>query len=91
MRLKNLIGKTVIDSAGDDLGKLDDIEFMWEDKTISYLVIKGAPEIKQKVMSSKYGAQLMKKIGAKAEPDLVIPVSDVQSIGDVITLAVDIT
>ena len=86
-----MIGKTVIDAAGDDLGKVDDIEFEWEDKSITYLVIKGAPEIKHKVMSSKYGAELMKKIGAKAEPDIVIPVSDVQSIGDVITLAVDIT
>jgi hypothetical protein len=41
-------------------------------------------------MSSKYANRLLKKIGAKADPDIVISFSDVQSIGDVITLKIDI-
>lgn len=86
-----MIGKTVIDAAGDNLGKVEDIEITWENKTVDYIIIKGDPEIKQKLMSSKYGSQILKTIGAKVEPDVVIPVSDVQSIGDVITLVKDIT
>jgi hypothetical protein len=41
-------------------------------------------------MSSRYGSQIMKSIGAKVIPDILIPVSDVQSIGDVVTLTKDV-
>jgi sporulation protein YlmC with PRC-barrel domain len=90
MRVKNLLGKTVIDSAGDDLGKIDDIELNWDDRSVVSIIIKGDPDFKQKIMSSKYGSQIMKSIGATAVPDISIPVSDVKSIGDVVTLTKDI-
>jgi sporulation protein YlmC with PRC-barrel domain len=90
MRVKKILGKTVIDAAGDELGKVDDIELNWEEKTVQNIIIKGDHEIKQKVMASKYANQLLKKIGAKADPDIVIDVTDIQSIGDVITLLIDI-
>ena len=91
MRVKNILGKTVIDLAGDELGKVYDLEIDWNTKTFQNIVIKGDPKIKQKIMSSKYASQLFEKIGAKADPDVVIPVSDIQSVGDVITLRLDIT
>lgn len=90
MRVKEILGKTVIDAAGDNLGKVEDIEIIWMNSTIEHFIIKGDPEIKQKLMSSKYASQIFKKIGAKAESDIVIPFSDIQSIGDVITLKIDI-
>jgi len=90
MRVKEIIGKTVIDAAGDNLGKVEDIEINWTNSAVEHFIIKGDPEIKQKLMSSKYANQLLKKIGAKADPDIVISFSDVQSIGDVITLKIDI-
>lgn len=90
MRIKNILGKSVIDSAGDELGKVDDVELNWEEKKIQNLIIKGDHEIKRKVMSSKYANKLLKKIGTKADPDIVIDVKDIQSIGDVITLLIDI-
>jgi sporulation protein YlmC with PRC-barrel domain len=45
------LGKTVINAAGDELGKGDDIELNWEEKTVQNLIIKGDHEIKQKVMA----------------------------------------
>jgi sporulation protein YlmC with PRC-barrel domain len=47
MRLKNLLGKTVIDAAGDDLGKVDDLEMNWEAKSVENIVIKGDADIKR--------------------------------------------
>lgn len=90
MRVKNILGKNVIDSAGDELGKVDDIEIDWEQKTVQNIIIKGDAAIKQKITSSKYGSQLMRRLGAKAEPDIVVPISEIQSVGDVITLKIDI-
>ena len=78
------------DAAGDDLGKLDDLEIDWDGKTVVSLIIRGDTDYKQKLMSSRYGSQIMKSIGAKVVPDILIPVSDVQSIGDVVTLTKDI-
>jgi len=90
MRAKYLIGKNVIDKAGDDLGKVSDIELDWNEKSIKSIVIKGDPKIKQKIMKSKYASQLFDKIGAKADPDIVVQVSEIESVGDVITLLIDI-
>jgi len=90
MRVKTLLGKTVIDAAGDNLGKVDDLEINWEAKTVENIVIKVDLDIKKKLMSSKYANQLLKTIGAKEEPDIIISVMDIQSVGDVITLLKDI-
>ena len=79
MRIKTILGKNVIDSAGDELGKVDDIEIDWEQKTVQNIIIKGDAAIKQKITSSKYGSQSMKRLGAKAEPDIVVPISDVEN------------
>ena len=54
MRLKDLVGKTVIDSAGDNLGKIEDIDYDWDTKTITALIISGDYEVKQKFLGSKY-------------------------------------
>jgi sporulation protein YlmC with PRC-barrel domain len=90
LRAKSLFGKKVIDSMGDDLGKVDDLEVNWETKTIEALVIEGDPEIKQKFLESKYSKSLFSRIGVKAEKDILIPVSDIKAVGDVITLLTDI-
>ena len=65
MRVKTLLGKTVIDAAGDNLGKVDDLEINWEAKSVENIVIKVDLDIKKKLMSSKYANQLLKTIGAK--------------------------
>ena len=91
MRVKTLIGKKLIDAAGDDLGKIDDVEIDWAEKTVVGLVIEGDPAIKQRFMEGKYAKKLFERLGAQAEPDMVIPVSDVKAIGDVVTLFTDIS
>jgi sporulation protein YlmC with PRC-barrel domain len=90
MLLKSIVGKRVIDAAGDDLGTVDNIEFDWETKTITALVIEGDPKIKQRLFDSKYAKQIFGKLGAQVDPDIHIPVADVQVIGEVITLSTDI-
>ena len=90
MRVKSILGKKVIDAAGDDLGKVDDIEVDWETGTVESLVIGGGPKIKQKFFDSKYAKGLLSRMGAKAENDIIIPKKDVKAIGDVVTLSVDI-
>jgi sporulation protein YlmC with PRC-barrel domain len=90
MRVKTILGKKVIDAAGDDLGKVDDIEVNWETGVIESLVIGGDPKIKQRFFDSKYAKGLLNRVGAKAEHDIIIPKSDVKAIGDVVTLSVDI-
>lgn len=90
MRLKDIVGKTVIDSAGDNLGKIEDIEYDWETKTISALIISGDYAVKQKFLESRYAKSIFGRLGAKADPDITVSVDDVKSIGDVIILSVDI-
>ena len=91
MRIKDLLGKNVIDSAGDKIGKIEDVEIDWETKKIQAIVIGGDIEIKQKFMDSKYAKSILGRFGAKADPDIVVSVNDISAIGDVITLSVDIT
>lgn len=91
MRLKDLVGKTVIDSAGDDLGKIEDIDYDWDTKTITALIISGDYEVKQKFLGSKYAKSIFGRLGQKANPDITVSVDDVRGIGDVVTLSVDIT
>ena len=38
MRVKNILGKTVIDLAGDELGKVYDLEIDWNTKTIQNII-----------------------------------------------------
>jgi sporulation protein YlmC with PRC-barrel domain len=90
MRVKTLLGKKVIDSLGDDLGKVDDLEINWENGAIEAIVIGGDLKIKQKFFDSKYAKGLLDKRGAKAEHDIVIPKADVKAVGDYVTLSVNI-
>ena len=90
MRVKSILGKKVIDAAGDDLGKVDDIEVNWETGEVESLIIGGDPKIKQRFFESKYAKGLLGRVGAKAEHDIVIPKNDVKAIGDVVTLTIDI-
>jgi sporulation protein YlmC with PRC-barrel domain len=90
MLLKSILGKKVIDAAGDNLGAVDNIEFDWETKTITALIIEGDPKIKQRLFESKYAKQIFGKLGAEVDPDIHIPVADINVIGEVITLSTDI-
>jgi sporulation protein YlmC with PRC-barrel domain len=90
MRIKDLIGKKVIDSVGDTLGKVEDVEFDWETKKVLAIVIGGDMEIKQKFMEGKYAKSILGRFGAKADPDISVAIEDISAVGDVITLTVDI-
>lgn len=90
MRIKDLLGRNVIDSAGDKLGKVEDVDVDWETKKILAIVIGGDIEIKQKFMAGKYAKSILGRFGAQADPDIIVAVDDISAIGDVITLSVDI-
>ena len=91
MRTKELIGKKVIDSAGDDLGEVEDIELNWETKIVNSIIVSGDHEIKQKFLSSKYAKKIFGRVNAKADPDIIISVNDIEVIGNVIRLSIDVT
>jgi sporulation protein YlmC with PRC-barrel domain len=90
MRIKALLGKNVVDAVGDKLGKVEDIEVDWETKQVLAIIIGGDMEIKQRFMEGKYAKSILGRLGAKADPDIVVDVKDISAVGDMITLSVDI-
>ena len=79
MRTRDVIGKKIIDAGGTELGEVEDIEFDWETKKLSGIVL-GAKE--------QIAGRLLKKLGASSPRDISIPVEDIAVLGGVIILSV---
>ncbi len=61
MRVSEILGKPIVDSAGNEVGKVDDVEALWEDKTIEALVVKGKGFL-EKQFSSERMSSLLKRL-----------------------------
>ena len=79
MRTNELVGKKIIDAGGTELGEAEDIEFDWETKKLTGIVL-GAKE--------QLAGRLLKRLGASSPRDISIPVEDVAVLGGVIILSV---
>jgi len=82
MRATELTGRKIIDAGGTELGEVEDIEFDWETKKLSGIVL-GAKE--------QLTGRLLKRLGASSPRDISIPVEDVAVLGGVIILSVKLS
>jgi sporulation protein YlmC with PRC-barrel domain len=82
---EEILGKIVVDSAGSEVGKTDDVEIEWDTKDIAALVVKGKGFLSRQFGQEEIDALLKKLRIAKTE-DLLIPVDDVQAIGKYVVL-----
>jgi sporulation protein YlmC with PRC-barrel domain len=82
---EEILGKTIVDSAGSEVGKTDDVEVEWDSKSIAALVVKGKGFLSRQFGQEKIDALLKKLRIAKTE-DLLIPVDDVEAIGKYVVL-----
>ncbi len=82
---EEFLGKTIVDSVGGEVGKVDDLELEWDSKAVAALVVKGKGFLSKQFGQEKIAAVLRKLRIAKTE-DLLIPVDDVQAVGKYIVL-----
>ena len=78
MRTKEIIGKKVIDSSGNEVGEVEDVELDWDAKTVTALILGGKGERAEKLFG---------RLGARSVPDIPIPVDVVAVMGSVIVLS----
>ena len=77
MRAKDVIGKKVIDTNGTAVGEVEDVEFDWESKAVTGLVIGGKGEMAEKLFG---------RLGARSTPDVAVPVAEVMGMGEVVII-----
>ena len=85
MKVSEIISKMIIDSAGNEIGKTDDLEVDWKGGTMDALVVKGKGSLSER-FDSEYAASLLRKLKLTKSDDLLIPTGDIQSIGKYIAL-----
>jgi sporulation protein YlmC with PRC-barrel domain len=77
MRVKDLIGRKVIDAAGNAVGELDDVEVDFENKKFEGISISGKGEITRAIIE---------RLGRDTD-DFVVPIEDISVIGNMIILS----
>ena len=82
---EKILGKTIIDSIGNELDKVDDLEVDWETKTIEALVVKGRGKLSQYFDSERFDS-VKKKLGVTTIEALLIPVEEIQAIGKYVVI-----
>ena len=82
---ENILGKNVVDSIGNELGKVDDLEVDWETKIIEALVVKGRGKLSHYFDSERFNS-IKKKFGVTTIDDLLIPVEEIQAIGKYVVI-----
>jgi len=85
VRISEIIGKTIIDAAGNEIGKADDLEFDWKEGSMDAVVVKGKGSLSAKLDSERLDP-LLKKLRLTKSEDLLIPVGDIQSVGKYVVL-----
>lgn len=79
------MGKTIIDAAGNEIGRADDFEVDWKEGSVDAVVVKGKGSLAAQLQSERLDS-LLKKLKVTKSDDLLIPVGDVQSVGKFIVL-----
>ncbi len=85
MRVSEMNGKTIIDAAGNEIGKADDFEVDTSAGTIDALVVKGKGSLTAQLDSERLDS-LLKKLRVSKSEGLLIPIGDIQSIGKYVVL-----
>lgn len=85
MKVSEIMGKMIIDAAGNEIGKVDDLEMDWKEGTTDALVVKGKGSMAAKLDSERLDP-LLKKLRLTKSEDLLIPVGDIQSVGKYVVL-----
>jgi sporulation protein YlmC with PRC-barrel domain len=83
--MEEIQGKVIVDAAGNEVGKVDDIEVYWEGKTIEAIVVKGKGLLAKQFSSERLDA-LFKKLRITKTDDLLIPLEEIQAIGKFVVL-----
>jgi sporulation protein YlmC with PRC-barrel domain len=82
---EEILGKTIVDPIGNELGKVDDLEVDWENKIIEALVVKGKGKLSPYFDSERFDS-IKKKLGVTTTEDLLIPVEEIQAIGNYVVI-----
>ena len=82
---EELCGKIIVDASGNEIGKIDDVEFDLENRSILALVLKGKGILSKQFQSERLDS-IMKKIRITKSDDLMIPFEEVQAIGKYVVL-----
>ena len=85
MRVADMIGKTIVDAAGNEIGRSDDFEVDVVGGTIDAVVVKGKGSLAAQLDSERLDS-LLKKLKVSKSEDLLIPFGDIQSVGKYIVL-----
>lgn len=83
MRMKEIIGKSVIDNSGNEVGEVKDVELDWSTKTIKAIIID-----KESAMGKEVAGKLLSTLKIRSdEPDIPVPVEEIAAIGKFIILS----
>ena len=85
MKASDIVGKKIVDSAGNEVGKADDLEVDLKEGTFDAIVVKGKGFLVTQLQSERQD-RLLKKLRITKTEDLLIPVDDVQSVGEFVVL-----
>jgi sporulation protein YlmC with PRC-barrel domain len=83
LRTKDVIGKKVIDSSGNEVGEVEDIEFDWASKTLKAIIIDKESAVKKEVATKLLSTLRLKE----DEPDIPVPVDEIAAMGKFIILS----
>ena len=81
--MKEIIGKSVIDNSGNEVGEVKDVELDWSTKRIKAIIID-----KESAMGKEVAGKLLSTLKIRAdEPDIPVPVEEIAAIGKFIILS----
>ena len=83
MRVKEIIGKKVIDANGNEVGDVQDVEIDWPNKALKALIID-----KASAMSKEVAGKLLSTLRIREdEPDIPVPIEEIAAMGKFIILS----
>lgn len=85
MKSSDILGKKIVDAAGNEVGKADDLEVDLNEGTFDAVVVKGKGFLVAQLESESL-VSLLKKLRITKSDDLLIPVADIQSVGKFVVL-----
>jgi sporulation protein YlmC with PRC-barrel domain len=83
LKVKEIINKKVIDSSGNEVGEVKDLEIDWSSKTVIAIIIDKESAIKKEV-----SGKLLSTLRIRDdEPDIPVPVKEIAAVGKFVILS----
>ena len=83
MRVKEIIGKKVIDASGNEVGNVQDVEIDWPNKALQAVIID-----KASAMTKEVAGKLLSTLRIREdEPDIPVPIEEIAAMGKFIILS----